>query len=110
MWCGTFWVLRGKPATLKPSRTPGPSNKIIGEYRTVGRIRGRSDRVYGRSFGGQEGQEKGRSALRGGTTVQEQLRREWGVCGVNVCGADGKWYRAVFTPVCFGAACPAACR
>ena len=30
-------------------------------------------------------------------------------CAVNVCAADGKSYPAFLTPVCFGAACPAAC-
>jgi hypothetical protein len=32
-----------------------------------------------------------------------------GSCPVNVCGGDGKWYRAVFTPVCVQPACPAKC-
>jgi hypothetical protein len=33
-----------------------------------------------------------------------------GTCKVNVCGIDGKWYRAAFTPVCSGGVCPPACR
>lgn len=28
---------------------------------------------------------------------------------VLVCGVDGKWYQAVFTPTCVGAVCPAKC-
>jgi len=32
-----------------------------------------------------------------------------GSCPVNACGGDGKWYRAVFTPVCIPPACPAKC-
>jgi hypothetical protein len=31
-----------------------------------------------------------------------------GLCKVNICGGDGKWYQALFTPVCVGA-CPPAC-
>ena len=28
---------------------------------------------------------------------------------VMVCGLDGKWYQALFTPICVGAVCPAKC-
>jgi hypothetical protein len=28
---------------------------------------------------------------------------------VMVCGLDGKWYQALFTPVCVGPVCPAKC-
>ena len=28
---------------------------------------------------------------------------------VKVCGGDGKWYQAIFTPVCVGPVCPAKC-
>jgi hypothetical protein len=30
-------------------------------------------------------------------------------CRVNVCGGDGKWYQAMFTPVCWTPGCPAKC-
>jgi len=33
-----------------------------------------------------------------------------GICRVNVCGADRKWYQALFTPVCFTPGCPPACK
>jgi len=32
------------------------------------------------------------------------------VCDVMIWAADGKWYRAAFTPVCFQPGCPAACK
>ena len=33
-----------------------------------------------------------------------------GVSPIMVCGGDGKWYQAMFTPVCLsGFHCPAAC-
>ena len=31
-----------------------------------------------------------------------------GTCKVNICGGDGKWYQALFTPFCTGA-CPPSC-
>ena len=30
-------------------------------------------------------------------------------CSVNVCGGDGKLYRAMFTPFCWTPGCPAKC-
>ena len=33
-----------------------------------------------------------------------------GASHIMVCGGDGKWYQALFTPVCLsGTPCPAAC-
>ena len=33
-----------------------------------------------------------------------------GYSHIMVCGGDGKWYQAIFTPVCLsGTPCPAAC-
>jgi hypothetical protein len=32
-----------------------------------------------------------------------------GVNNVNICGGDGKWYRAQFTPTCMQPACPPKC-
>jgi hypothetical protein len=31
-----------------------------------------------------------------------------GLCKVNICGGDGKWYWAMFTPWCVSPVCPAA--